>query len=338
MKKSIILFSTIIATISVGIGILSIANFHDNAINEVDSPVKSTNDNHANEKSKELSIHKGHNHIEKKLSGKPILNNLESDFISDFKITNSDLSLINPIFSHDGKFVLATAEHNLGIYILNSNTLELVDSFLTLRNVGSYLAWHSNNREIIFREKNEKYLFETFSFDIETKQLKKLDIPHNYLTCIGFDGNLKDVVYLNNKMDIERLFPDGRTEIIATNPYKYYHLIRNSNSNILVAHSQNNIILIDIDKKEQKNIETGLASSISKDNRYIFFHKDFEGEHNMIGSSEMYMYDIVNGESTALTSNNDLVLLFPKISPCNKRILFLENQSEKIVLGNFEYK
>jgi len=307
--------------------------------------VNSTKTNHhvhnnetAHEEDKHEESHPQHNHTHHQHKAESVnLNEDAVDFIINKIASNTPQGLINARFSEDGTKIFATSDHNLGIYILDATNLKLVNSFLVDELIGSYATWHYDNQSIIFRRKNKEYHFETFIYNTNTNELKQVNIPHNYLTCIGFDGDTTNVVYLNKKMDIEHKKSNGEISLIASNPKKYYHLIRNKNAEIMVAHTGNNIELINLQTKETKVIDSGLANSISPDNTKIFYHKDFEGEHHQIGSSELFVYDIVTQTKTQLTQTKNMIELFPTLSPDGSKILFCEEKSNQLVVGTINF-
>lgn len=256
--------------------------------------------------------------------------NQNIDLQKDTKHTSHlGLSLTSPKYSPNGKYILATSSKYAGLYVINSSDFSLHKTFFKNENVGYGACWSANSEELFFRKK-EGYTFYTFSVNIKTGETKKTTLNPQYLTTKGFNGEAKNLAYINENRQLFYINDKQKETQITSDNNNYYHLVMNPKSNYFVVHKGSEIILVDVLSGTNKVIGQGIANAISKDNRYVFYHIDSSTDGHHISNSEIYVYDIELSKITQLTHTSKDIELWAELSSDNNTLLYSNERTGEL--------
>lgn len=250
----------------------------------------------------------------------------------------------NPLASPDGQHVLLSGHHLKGVYILDLNTNKVIQ--ITDKEGSGYgYSWDQNSDTVYFRQKEEKDYFtnaKAFSYSISSR--KTVAVPELEVNTISsYHGKSKDetnhiVVYTNlATLKIEaRDLVAKKSWVVTSEEGQYYNALLSPDGSKVAVHKGADIYIYDIiGKGEGKKIGTGLATSWSKDGKYIIgFLDESEDGHN-VSNSELYWFDIEKGTSKKLTNTEVLFEMFPSFID-NQTIIFTEDKSGAIYIANLK--
>ena len=237
-----------------------------------------------------------------------------------------DLKYVNPRYSPNGEYILASAEGYTGLYVLDAQTMEQKKVFKKEMAIGYGATWSNDSKSIYYRYK-VGFEFKTKQIDIHTGQEKASEVNPLIFTCKGYIGN--SFPYLTNSNQIQ--YGDKVMGELGDN---YYHLVANQTNTAFVAHLGSKIVLVDIKNNQITELTWGLANAISADGRYIYFHRDYSSDGHHITGGELFVYDVVEKKETQLTSTSEAIELWPDISPDGTKLVYSDDKTGKIEVLN----
>ncbi|MCO6175844.1 hypothetical protein NHF50_12400 [Flavobacterium sp. NRK F10] len=250
----------------------------------------------------------------------------------------------NPLVSPDGQHVLLTGRHFRGVYILELATKKIIQ--VTDKEGSGYgYSWDQNSDTVYFRQKEEKEYFnnaKAFSYSISTGRtvaMPELEVN----TIASYHGTSKEtnsqiVVYTNLatlKIEAKDL-ATKKSWIITSEEGQYYNALLSPDGSKVAVHKGADIYIYDITGNGKgKKIGTGLATSWSKDGKYLIgFLDESEDGHN-VSNSDLYWFDIENGTVKKITRTEVLFEMFPSFVD-NQTIIFSEDKSGAIYIANLK--
>lgn len=250
-------------------------------------------------------------------------------------IESESFGLVDPKWSPDGEYILASSEKYNGLYVLNAKDLSIHKKFLEKENVGYAASWSADSKSILFRRKTN-FVFYSYSINIETEKETNLSLAPDFFTCKGFFSEDKSKYYIDNNQNISYVNQENEVQQI-THDGQYYQLVKHPLPNKIIAHQGSQILLIDIEKNEKTIIGQGIANSVSSDGRYIFYHLDKSSDGHHITESELYCYDTKKDKITTLTSTENIYELWPDISPDQTKLIYSDEKSGRLIISTITY-
>jgi len=250
----------------------------------------------------------------------------------------------NPLVSPNGQHVLLTGRHFRGVYILELNTKKMIQ--VTDKEGSGYgYSWDQNSDIVYFRQKEEKDYFtnaKAFSYSISSKRTAAMpELEVN--TIASYHGTSKDtnnqiVVYTNLatlKIEAKDLMTK-KSWVVTSEEGQYYNALLSPDGSKVAVHKGADIYIYDIaGNGKGRKIGTGLATSWSKDGKYLIgFLDESEDGHN-VSNSDLYWFDIEKGTTKKITHTEVLFEMFPSFVD-NQTILFTEDKSGAIYIANLK--
>jgi len=250
-------------------------------------------------------------------------------------------SFTNPVVSPDGKYALLTGEHSKGIFLLNLKT-NAVKQISDKEGSGYGYSWNQNSATFYFKEKEEKGFYsdaKVGSYDIRTKKQKKQnDINHNWLPSFrGFEKS--NIVIYTNQATLKIEAKDLKTQkswIITNEEGQYYNALLSHDGKKVAVHNGADIYVYNIDGKSKGiKIGTGIATSWSKDDKYLIGFLDESKDGHSVTNSDLYLFDITSSKRIKLTATENTIEMFPCFYGDTK-VLFSDDKTGKIYVSELK--
>lgn len=251
----------------------------------------------------------------------------------EFKV-ESKVELIDPKWSPNGDYILASASGYAGLYIINSSNGKIEYSFLTDLPVGYGSSWSSNGKFIYYREKNKEHTFIFKKIDIISGVTKVVNLNPQMLTNKSYNDESHTHVYLDYYMNVVSSNNKGKRPTIIAKKSKqiYYHLISTKNQSKGVIHKGSNIIWMNFITGEHQVLTTGIANAISPDEQTVYFYRDHSSNGEEINKSELFSINVNTKKITKLTNEKDGIVLFPDVSPDGLKVAYTEYKAGGLVI------
>ncbi|WP_291136666.1 TolB family protein [Flavobacterium sp. UBA7663] len=215
----------------------------------------------------------------------------------------------NPVPSPNGELALVTSEHFIGIYILELKTKKITPITITQGNGYGY-SWSTDNETIFYKVKPENgYIMdsEVFSYNIKTKETKKVEINHNYLPSYQGENNV--IVYTNIRtLKIEAIdLKTMKSWVVTNNEGQFYSATLSHDGKKVAVHEGSDVYVYNIDGSGMiAKLGPGIATSWSMDDNYLIGYLSESSDGHVISNSDIYLYDVKNFKSKKVTTTKNI--------------------------------
>lgn len=227
------------------------------------------------------------------------------------EVYTGDMFLTKPKWDRTGTKLIATGEHNKGLYIIDLSKGSLKE-LSSKSGIGRTACWSSNN-EVVYRKSDK---------------LKKID---NYKST-GL--SLQDTFLYINPKDKKVYLSISGTNIqksVTTESKLYYNPVLSPNKKMMVVHYKSDMILMSIeDSSYVRNIGFGIASAWSRDGSAIYFFRDKTTDGHQISNSDLFVYVLAEHKIYELSSTSQYYEMWPDISPDGENVVFADEKTGKI--------
>ncbi|MFO7657560.1 MAG: hypothetical protein R6W78_10865 [Bacteroidales bacterium] len=223
-------------------------------------------------------------------------------------ITADTVFFTKPVWSPDGKQLLLTGQNNRGLFLYDTvkKSIEHVNNNIRMKNKPVWL----NSGEIAYSERNKiSYIsrFKTTATDT-AKILLVVNTRKQKVESVSFTGDAKRDITPDKGLYYNPVVsPDGKKTVIHLGSQMY-----------LYATDGSGMI---------KKLGTGLASSWSADSEYVFYFLDTSIDGHQTTNSELYVVNILTNAHQPLTQTNDMIEMWPDVSPDGKNIAFADQKT-----------
>ncbi|HLF51797.1 hypothetical protein [Flavobacterium sp.] len=242
----------------------------------------------------------------------------------------------NPLVSPTGNYTLLTGLNFNGVYLLNMKTKKTTQ-ISRVSGSGYGYSWSNDGKTIFFKEKKENdYVAnsEVKSYTIKTKLIKKhLDINHNYLP--SFNGQEKGtgiVIYTNlSTLKIEaKDLKTSKSWVVTNDEGQFYNAILSNDKKKVAVHNGSDIYVYNTDGSGLiTKIGTGIATSWSKDDKYLIGFLDESKDGHEISNSELYLFNAATSKTTKITNSEEVFEMFPSFYDGDK-IIYADDKTGQI--------
>lgn len=215
----------------------------------------------------------------------------------------------NPIPSPNGELAIITGEQFIGISVLELKTKKVTPITIT-QGSGYGYSWSTDNETIFYKVKPENgYVMdsEVFSYNIKTKETKKVEINHNYLPSYQGENNV--VVYTNIRtLKIEAIdLKTMKSWIVTNNDGQFYSATLSHDGKKVAVHEGSDIYVYNIDGSGMiAKLGAGIATSWSMDDNYLIGYLSESNDGHVISNSDIYLYDVKNSKSKKITTTKNV--------------------------------
>lgn len=215
----------------------------------------------------------------------------------------------NPIPSPNGELAIITGEQFIGISVLELKTKKVTPITIT-QGSGYGYSWSTDNETIFYKVKPENgYVMdsEVFSYNIKTKETKKVEINHNYLP--SYQGKNNVVVYTNIRtLKIEAIdLKTMKSWIVTNNDGQFYSATLSHDGKKVAVHEGSDIYVYNIDGSGMiAKLGAGIATSWSMDDNYLIGYLSESNDGHVISNSDIYLYDVKNSKSKKITTTKNV--------------------------------
>lgn len=215
----------------------------------------------------------------------------------------------NPIPSPNGELAIITGEQFIGISVLELKTKKVTPITIT-QGSGYGYSWSTDNETIFYKVKPENgYVMdsEVFSYNIKTKETKKVEINHNYLPSYQGENNV--VVYTNIRtLKIEAIdLKTMKSWVVTNNDGQFYSATLSHDGKKVAVHQGSDIYVYNIDGSGMiAKLGTGIATSWSMDDNYLIGYLSESNDGHVISNSDIYLYDVKNSKSKKVTTTKNV--------------------------------
>ncbi|WP_300571025.1 hypothetical protein [Flavobacterium sp.] len=241
----------------------------------------------------------------------------------------------NPIVSPTGEFALLTSSNFNGVYLLNLKSNKVIP-ISKVSGSGYGYSWSKDGTSFFFKEKKQNdYVSrsEVKAYNIKTKSISKLDINHNYLP--SFKGNSKEnaiVIYTNIatlKIEAKDL-NTSKTWIVTKDEGQFYNAILSNDGKKVAVHNGSEIYIYNIDGSGLiSKMGTGIATSWSKDDKYLLGFMDESKDGHALSNSDLYLFDVLTSKAVKITATSTSFEMFPSFYDIDK-IIFSDDKTGQI--------
>ena len=215
----------------------------------------------------------------------------------------------NPIPSPNGELAIITSEQFIGISILELKTKKVTPITIT-EGSGYGYSWSTDNETIFYKVKPEDgYVMdsEVFSYNIKTKETKKIEINHNYLP--SYQGENSVIVYTNIRtLKIEAIdLKTMKSWVVTNNDGQFYSATLSHDGTKVAVHEGSDIYVYNIDGSGMiAKLGPGIATSWSMDDNYLIGYLSESSDGHVISNSDIYWYDVKNSKSKKITTTKNV--------------------------------
>jgi len=215
----------------------------------------------------------------------------------------------NPIPSPNGELAIITGEQFIGISILELKTKKVTPITITEGNGYGY-SWATDNQTIFYKVKPEDgYVMdsEVFSYNIKTKETKKVEINHNYLPSYQGENNV--IVYTNIKtLKIEAIdLKNMKSWVVTNNDGQFYSATLSHDGTKVAVHEGSDIYVYNIDGSGLiAKLGPGIATSWSIDDNYLIGYLSESTDGHEISNSDIYLYNVKKSRSKKITTTRNV--------------------------------
>lgn len=248
----------------------------------------------------------------------------------------------NPITSPTGEFVLLTSQQSKGVLLLNMKTNKLTQISKT-EGSGYGYSWSNDGQTFFYKVKPENgYIMnsEVFSYNIKTKKTEKININHNYLP--SYKGSIKGsniVVYTNIiTLKIEAIdLNTSKSWVVTNSEGQFYSATLSHDGKKVAVHEGSNLFIYNIDGSGViAKLGEGIATSWSKDDKYLlgFISKSPDGHD--ITNSDIYLFDVTTSKSKKMTQTKNSLESDPSFFGTNG-IIYTDGKTGQIFTSQIKF-
>lgn len=223
-------------------------------------------------------------------------------------VTSDSIFLAKPKWDNSGNLLLATGEHNTGVYTINI-TDRSINLISDKRGLGSKVSWSSDNSIVTVRNNKIELVNNNYRTKVACSD-----------TLVYVDLKKKQVILSNTNQSFQKE--------ITSSPALYYNVLISPDKKWIVAHLRSEIILFSSKSKgDSIKVGTGIASSWSPDSKYLFYFLDESKDGHSISNSELYAYSLSDNTISKLTQTDDYTEMWPSVSPDGSKLAFSDGKT-----------
>ncbi|ESU26511.1 hypothetical protein FLJC2902T_24820 [Flavobacterium limnosediminis JC2902] len=250
-------------------------------------------------------------------------------------------SFCNPVVSPDGKYALLTKEHSQGVYLLDVKASK-VRQISDKAGSGYAYSWNQNSTTFYFRTKNKADYHsyaKVASYDVKARTQKKQNSASpNWLPSFkGFEEST--IVVYTNLTTLKIEAKDLKTQkswVITNDEGQFYNALLSNDGKKIAVHKGADIYIYAIDGKSKGiKIGTGIATSWSKNDKYLIGFMDESKDGHTVSNSDLFLFDVASLKKIQLTSTEDRIEMFPCFYGDNK-IMFSDDKTGKIYVSKLK--
>lgn len=248
-------------------------------------------------------------------------------------------SFTNPVVSPNGTYVLLTKEHLKGVYLLHLKNHKITP-ISDKEGSGYAYSWNPNSTSFYYKEKGEKEYFsdaKVRTYFIAQKKSKQLQINHNYLP--SYNGSENNVVVHTNPSTLKIEATDLTTLkswTVTNEEGQFYNAILSHDGKKVAVHNGADIYIYPIEGNGKGlKIGTGIATSWSKDDKYLIGFLDESKDGHTVTNSDLYLFNTATAKSVKLTTTANAIEMFPCFYGENK-IMFTDDKTGKIYTSHLK--
>jgi Tol biopolymer transport system component len=247
----------------------------------------------------------------------------------------------SPLVSPINQYALLTTPNFTGVYLLDMKTYK-VTQISKVAGSGYGYSWSGDGETFYFKEKKDNdYVSNSVlkSYSVKTKKTEKLEeLNHNYLP--SFTGDLNDVVIYTNIHTLKIEAKDLKTNkswVITPGEGQFYNAILSHDKTKIAVNKGADLYIYPIEGTDfPVKIGTGLATSWSKDSKYVIgFMDESEDGHN-VSNSELYLFDTTKANPKKLTTTAKLFEMYPSFYDTNK-IIFTDDKTGQLYTSKINF-
>jgi len=245
----------------------------------------------------------------------------------------------NPIPSPNGELAIITSEQFIGISILELKTKKVTPITIT-EGSGYGYSWSTDNENIFYKVKPEDgYVMdsEVFSYNIKTKETKKVEINHNYLPSYQGENNV--IVYTNIRtLKIEAIdLKTMKSWVVTNNDGQFYSATLSHDGKKVAVHEGSDIYVYNINGSGMiAKLGPGIATSWSMDDNYLIGYLSESSDGHVISNSDIYLYDIRNSKSKKVTTTKNVFESNVSFISENK-IIYVDEKTGDILTSKIKF-
>lgn len=249
------------------------------------------------------------------LVGSLLAQELVLDSISPF--SNIEAACKKPVWSPDGERILFVSGDNALCYMdVASGAVEEIQSApLAKTDVGWY-----NNSTVKYKSSNI----------INSSKIAEAKTPTSQNIDFAFvDKNERRLYKYSSK--------DSVSLVIAEEKANYYNPLLSPDGAKAVAHIGAYIYLFAVDGSvEKERITKGLAHSWSPCGNYLFYFVDESSDGHTLENSDIYAYDLQKKTVSTLTQTDDMMEMWPAVSPNGTQLVFTDERTGALYIANIK--
>lgn len=255
--------------------------------------------------------------------------------LSDIKPVTTKGIYSNPIVSPTQEYVLLTGPKFDGVYLLNLKT-QNTTPISKVAGSGYGYSWSEDGNSFFYKEKKENdYVSnsEVICYNIKTKSSQKVAINHNYLP--SYKGNTpgNNLVIFTNITTLKIEAKDLNTSkswIVTNDEGQFYNALLSHDGKKVAVHNGAEIYIYNSDGSGLiSKIGTGIATSWSKDDKYLIGFMDESKNGHEVSNSDLYLYDVKTSKSEKITTTDNAFEMFPSFFDTDK-IIFADDKTGQI--------
>jgi Tol biopolymer transport system component len=253
-----------------------------------------------------------------------------------------------PIWSPDGTKLLFTDQNYAKLYIMYVDNNHNIDEITSGQGIGYKARWTSNGDSVIFKEKKKglgnTVQIEFKKIDISTKKMtieKGLE-PDNFYMSQKVNGKNNarggnTIVYINHqtlKLEV-KAGNNGTPRVISKEQGQFYHPLVSPDGKEVIVHEGANIYVYSVDgNAKRKDLGIGLANSWMPDGSGIITFEDKSDDGHVVSGSELYLIMINDSSKRQLTYTDDVIEIWPDVSPDGRKIAFADEKTGRIFIAD----
>lgn len=239
----------------------------------------------------------------------------------------------NPVVSPNGTHALLTGLNFDGVYLLDLKTNKII-TISKVTGSGYGYSWSKDGKSFYFKEKKEKgYVSdsEVVHYNLKSKLSTKLpDVNHNYLP--SYNGEKVIVIYTNlTTLKIEAKDLNTSKSWVVTNlEGQFYNALLSNDRKKVAVHNGSDIYIYNTDGSGLiQKLGRGIATSWSKDDKYLIGFLDESSDGHSISNSELYVFDMASSKAQKITTTKQTFEMFPSFYDTNK-IIYSDDKTGQI--------
>ncbi len=268
----------------------------------------------------------------------------EPQILAENTRTLTSSSFSKPVWSPDGDKILFTKVNNQGLYVINFEKPDEIQTLIDLPGAGRKANWSKDSEHIFFISESSdsrSLLPVVQSVEIGNKSLT--DHPnYQYPVELNSAKSLTREAYFvftnPETLQIEATndAEDGETWVITPDQGSYYYPILSPDRVTVIVHEGAFMYTYASDGSGRiDSLGVGQATGWSPDSQYILYFVD-EGDGHQITKSDLFICRADGSFRQKLTNTDDIVEMWAAWSPKGDRIAYSDDKSGKIMIADLK--